>query len=181
MKKSFLVVICLVCAVFVAGPANAVTLGLTDLIGTVVPGSPADEANELARLNQLITRYNADLFAPVTIGLYTYDVSPGSQIFGALPTATGGVHVDTAGVIPFDLTSPYLYLMAKFGNQDAFYFLNGQTGTLTDLVSPFPAKGGGLSHLTLFNPTQVPEAGALLLFGTGLIGLVGYRRARRMQ
>jgi len=27
----------------------------------------------------------------------------------------------------------------------------------------------------------VPEAGALLLFGTGLIGLVGYRRVRRMQ
>jgi len=26
-----------------------------------------------------------------------------------------------------------------------------------------------------------PEAGALLLFGTGLIGLVGYRRVRRMQ
>lgn len=29
--------------------------------------------------------------------------------------------------------------------------------------------------------TQVPEAGALMLFGTGLIGLVGYRRVRRMQ
>lgn len=29
--------------------------------------------------------------------------------------------------------------------------------------------------------TTVPEAGALLLFGTGLIGLVGYRRVRRMQ
>ena len=28
---------------------------------------------------------------------------------------------------------------------------------------------------------SVPEAGALLLFGTGLIGLVGYRRVRRMQ
>jgi hypothetical protein len=27
----------------------------------------------------------------------------------------------------------------------------------------------------------VPEAGALLLFGTGLLGLVGYRRVRRMQ
>lgn len=29
--------------------------------------------------------------------------------------------------------------------------------------------------------TGVPEAGALLLFGTGLAGLVGYRRVRRMQ
>lgn len=29
--------------------------------------------------------------------------------------------------------------------------------------------------------TTVPEAGALFLFGSGLIGLVGYRRVRRMQ
>lgn len=28
---------------------------------------------------------------------------------------------------------------------------------------------------------KVPEAGALILFGTGLIGLVGYRRVRRMK
>lgn len=28
---------------------------------------------------------------------------------------------------------------------------------------------------------QVPEAGTLLLFGTALVGLVGYRRVRRMQ
>jgi hypothetical protein len=28
---------------------------------------------------------------------------------------------------------------------------------------------------------QTPEAGALFLFGTGLVGLVGYRRIRRMQ
>jgi len=28
---------------------------------------------------------------------------------------------------------------------------------------------------------RVPEAGAMLLFGSGLLGLVGYRRARRMK
>jgi len=28
---------------------------------------------------------------------------------------------------------------------------------------------------------RVPEAGAMLLFGSGLLGLVGYRRARRME
>jgi hypothetical protein len=33
----------------------------------------------------------------------------------------------------------------------------------------------------VYIPISVPEAGALLLFGTGLVGLVGYRRVRRMQ
>lgn len=33
----------------------------------------------------------------------------------------------------------------------------------------------------VYIPVSVPEAGALLFFGTGLVGLVGYRRVRRMQ
>jgi hypothetical protein len=37
------------------------------------------------------------------------------------------------------------------------------------------------SFAATINPVSVPEAGALILFGTGLIGLVGYRRVRRMQ
>jgi PEP-CTERM motif len=39
---------------------------------------------------------------------------------------------------------------------------NGQPVAMTDLFT-------------------VPEAGALFLFGSGLIGLVSYRRIRRMQ
>jgi len=36
--------------------------------------------------------------------------------------------------------------------------------------------------VAIMTPTyNVPEAGALLLFGTGLAGLVGYRRIRRMR
>lgn len=50
---------------------------------------------------------------------------------------------------------------------------------------PFTEQEGrdSLSHITQFGggTTRVTEAGALLLFGSGLIGLVGYRRMRRMQ
>ena len=37
------------------------------------------------------------------------------------------------------------------------------------------------AHSALETHQQFPEAGALLLFGYGLIGLVGYRRVRRMR
>ena len=42
------------------------------------------------------------------------------------------------------------------------------------VVGPVDGNGDG-------DTTRVPEAGALLLFGTGLVGLVGYRRVRRMK
>lgn len=40
---------------------------------------------------------------------------------------------------------------------------------------------GAISHVGETNGTSVPEAGALITFASGLIGLVGYRRMRRMQ
>jgi hypothetical protein len=55
------------------------------------------------------------------------------------------------------------------------------------------ANNGELYGVAVVNPNYsngtraqsqlvyVPEAGALLLFGTGLVGLIGYRRVRRMQ
>lgn len=90
-----------------------------------------------------------------------------------------------------------------FSGSDPFY---GLTGTLTysgtnvvgdwmflvadigndynSSSNPFdpPENGDKFSpKTTSATGTSVPEAGALLMFGSGLIGLVGYRRMSRMQ
>ena len=69
-----------------------------------------------------------------------------------------------------------LELLASYPNLATsltFQFVPGVS--LNDLITGF--------YETSFSGSiaSVPEAGALLLFGTGLIGLVGYRRVRRMQ
>lgn len=185
MKRFLLVMMCIVCALAVAGPARAADLGLEFLVGTVVPAVPADPGDELVYTNNLITFWNGG--ADPSGGGYTYDVTitgAGGSVPTPLDSATGGVQV-SAGFTGLDLTG-YTYVFAKFGQDGALYYLDG---TITSLDGfdpawgPFTQQGGGLSHITLFGPgtTRVPEAGALVMFGSGLIGLVGYRRMRRMQ
>ena len=185
MKRFFLVVACLVFALGIAGPAQSANLGLEFLVGTVVPAVPANPSDELVYANNLITFWNGG--ADPTGGGYTYDVTiagAGGSVPTPLVAATGGVQV-SAGFSGLDLTG-YTYVFGKFGNDGALYYLDGSITSLDGFNpawGPFTQQGGGLSHITLFGPgtTQVPEAGALLMLGTGLIGLVGYRRVRRMQ
>ncbi len=48
-------------------------------------------------------------------------------------------------------------------------------------VNPNTLAGTRAQSQLVYLPVSVPEAGTLLLFGSGLVGLVGYRRVRRMQ
>lgn len=204
MKRFLLITMCLVCALAVAAPAKAATLGLEYLVGFVAPSTPANPSDELVLAQNLIDWYNGgggasidpsidtnggangDGNSPNPVIDYTYGLQAGSVVLaaGVLPDATGGTQMVAPLDYPVDLTG-YTYLWAKFGPDGALYYLDGfssLSGFLPE-TGPFSSTGHGLSGITLFGPgtTLVPEAGALIMFGTGLIGLIGYRRVRRMQ
>ena len=193
MKKFFVVAACLVLAFTVAAPANSATLGLEYLVGTVAPASPANPSDEFVYTTNLIDFWNGgpdpsdfDPGPPATGYLYDVTIAgAGGSVTGPLQAAegTGVQYASLSGGV--DLTG-YTYVFAKFGNDGALYFLDGSITSLDGFDpawGPFTQQGGGLSHITLFGggTTQVPEAGALVMFGSGLIGLIGYRRMRRMQ
>jgi hypothetical protein len=125
--------------------------------------------------NNLINWYNGDISDPSNG--YTYTLDPGSNVPAPdLPLATGGVHFET---LPVN-TSSSTYLLAKFGNSSALYWLDA-ISPVSAITSPFGGgggvpRGGGLSHVTLFGPTQVPEGATLMLLGFGLAGVGAFRR-----
>lgn len=191
MKRFLLVVACVVCAIGFAGPASATFLGPGDLIGTIVDGVPSGNPDELAYVQALINNYNSIgglTTGPVDAEIWT--LNNDRPAFGnSLPSPIFGFKDEGSPFFNIDLTgTSYLYLYAKYGGgqtggYSALYYLDSYT--LIEGINPTVPSGAtaglGLSHVTLWNPTQVPEAGALLMFGSGLIGLVGYRRMRRMQ
>jgi len=102
--------------------------------------------------------------------VYNTQDTPGA---GPTPNPFGGMYfqafsVDTTGLAPGYAIHFDLY------NEELHRLCGGGTDIDIDKFAPF-------SHDAQSPPTRVPESGALLLFGTGLIGLVGYRRVRRMQ
>lgn len=201
MKRLFLVVACLVVSLAVAAPVKAATLGFGELIGWVEPGAPADSVHEIYYANMLLNMYNNDapsvLLGHIKAGdqagqfndyyLYTGNMNTfgvGSQhILGLVPESGVTVKDETVPFFPIGLSpTAYDYALVKFGQFSAFFYLGGiDTIDGVALGGDFDRRTEDVSHVTLFNPISVPEAGALLLFGTGLVGLVGYRRVRRMQ
>jgi MYXO-CTERM domain-containing protein len=79
----------------------------------------------------------------------------------------------------------YDYLMAKWGNNDYFYYvgaLSGEIQLVNDVqLNPAGVAPQGLSHYVLFNGsgTQVPDGGfTAVLFLGALAGLTLLRRPR---
>jgi hypothetical protein len=85
----------------------------------------------------------------------------------------------SGGTVSFNFTNfPGTPGLVAPGSESRFIFI--KTNATSYTAGSAVLIDGGIASVRAYAPA-LPEAGALFLFGTGLIGLVGYRRVRRMQ
>jgi hypothetical protein len=179
--------------------AKAATIGADQLLGVIVPGTPANEANDAIMVNGLLNGwglvlgYNDGAATGSVLGnnpadpqneTYTLRFSSTTALpaAGYAPAATmPGYRTNTSNPT-FNLGGfSYDWLVAKWGPNAAVYYIGnlapGTEITLTLEGTGLPVRG--LSNYTLFNrvAAPVPEGGTtLILLGFALAGLGVARR-----
>jgi hypothetical protein len=137
-------------------PAAVITGGITATTGTWVVGDGVQTVYGYSGGNQGFPTGNA----------FTGGFEAGIANDGSI-TETGGFLLDGGTYVwSFDFTSTAPILGEEGGDP------NLQVGFYGSGVSGFPR---------LSQEFQVPEASALLLLGTGLVGLVSWRRKKRFE
>jgi len=79
---------------------------------------------------------------------------------------------DEKAVVVYDPGFAWEYAVIKYSN---YWVLMKDEGDNLLNTTPF---SNGVSHVTFFNPTQIPEPSILILLGTGLLGIVGIGRRK---
>jgi hypothetical protein len=192
MKKTLIFIssMLLVTMFLVAGMiSSANALYITPSTGSTVepPGVTRWEGNETSQndINTILLGligtdvflYKSDVGSPpVESGPLdaSYDTvfNPETDPSGADITYTGG-----------DIVGSPSYLLVKDGKQTPAWYLFelapglGWDGTEILQLRDFWPNEGAISHVALYgDQTPIPEPTTMLLFGTGLIGLIGFRK-----
>jgi hypothetical protein len=201
MKKILLFVAASMLAV--SQSAYAVTIGANELLGTIVPGTPANEANAMTQVNGLlegwallgpdVRGYNDGAASGSVLGNNPND--PQSEVYTLKFSATTVIPKPTAllatsyspGVSTSNPTfnlgaATYSWVLAKWSNNSAVYYIGnlaaGTEVTLTKGGTGF-SSSAGLSHYVLFNrsTTSVPDGGSTAaLLGSVLLAFGMLRR-----
>jgi hypothetical protein len=169
-----------------AGSAQALELTIGDIyyLGRIVDGTPAGESNEAAYVN-----YLKELAPLADVGPVSVDPLISGQYFTrsgnpfgypSLPTAVFHFRYDPPPAGGSFTSTGFQYILGKYGQGEThvWYSQTGFTGTV--VVPWLSSEQRGLSHITLLNPTTVPDGGAtLMLLGGALVGLGAlYRKFR---
>ncbi len=184
--------------------AFALTIGANRFLGTVAPGTPADEDTEAAMINGLLEGWTVS-GGPAVLG-YNDGAASGSVLGNNPNDAQTESYVlrfsaDTVIPNPANLASTpgyktetsvgtvnlgsykYEWAVVKYGQNSEIYYIGGLTGTITFTPLFFTSGGNGQSHYTLFNRSTVPDpiptadgGATVALLGSGLLGLAMVRR-----
>ena len=185
MKKTLVAIVFVLGLVLIVTNAQAAIItpvyGDTSYVGLINDGIPSSGADELVYVTNLITL--AAGAGNTVIGTEIYNRI--DSTVAPLPPVVAFLGKDETGPLSWTVgTNDPFYVLGKYaaGNAGSWVWL--VDGSIGDTVT-LPATFGqfGLSHISAFSTTtiSIPEAGALLMFGTGLVGLVVYRRRKRMM
>lgn len=167
--------------------ATPIILGADELLGTIFPGTPANETNAAAQVLFLVNAYNLGTADGTNLGnnpadpqsevykLYRPSAAPASL---AAPSSDG--KVDTTNPVVSLGGMTYQYVLFFQASNAWVYYIGNIAGSNSIKwggdPGPNPAtnmNGSQISHYVLFNgTTNVPDGGAtILLLGLGLLSL----------